>query len=532
MSSTAYETITVNYPEWTEYRKKNGLDPLGMQNSSVSLYQKFLPGLSNVTLRIRYYGFFAWLSRNYTKNLGSTNPEDWKRYVRRAEALYALIAYRRSGETGVAGIEWAQRKLDELNGDTVAFGPDAEPGSETYYLKQKWGIYGLAYRSQLFEIGILTSGSGHEIPLPSAELGDGLADAFESAVGELAGVFIKALDRGTVTTDELDRLAVFAPSEIAAQSDERSAYQNILLQASDDSAGTDLSRRMSIVLILKIAALLGREPNAEEIRWVLYSGFDQEGNPLVLDTAELEAHRQRWWVYHANDLCHIAFETLLKFVLDHLARFPAGRPLAALIPDCVENILSEAQTLPPSWSGFLDDLKPAQNAYAADDPLSEFSSSVSIMKSAGGRRDERECSPEIAWTALRMLAVLHKRVRNENRDIARELRIFDPDAFRSLLSELRFLDQHFENDFRETVGRLLEERIIRRHLWIALRKFRYQGDYTFLIETDEGKLRLREKDGPVYTNPRLGPAITFLKDIDLIGSDGLTERGKEAAGLI
>ena len=97
---------------------------------------------------------------------------------------------------------------------------------------------------------------------------------------------------------------------------------------------------------------------------------------------------------------------------------------------------------------------------------------------------------------------------------------------------MRFLDQHFEDDFRETVGRLLEERIIRRHLWIALRKFRHQGDYTFLIETDEGKLRLREKDGPVYTNPRLGPAITFLKDIDLIGSDGLTERGKEAAGQI
>jgi hypothetical protein len=26
-------------PEWTEYRKKNGLDPLGIQNTSVALYQ-------------------------------------------------------------------------------------------------------------------------------------------------------------------------------------------------------------------------------------------------------------------------------------------------------------------------------------------------------------------------------------------------------------------------------------------------------------------------------------------------------------
>lgn len=40
-------------PEWTEYRKKNGLDPLGIQNSSVNLYQSLLPGISNVTLRMR-----------------------------------------------------------------------------------------------------------------------------------------------------------------------------------------------------------------------------------------------------------------------------------------------------------------------------------------------------------------------------------------------------------------------------------------------------------------------------------------------
>ena len=32
------------------------------------------------------------------------------------------------------------------------------------------------------------------------------------------------------------------------------------------------------------------------------------------------------------------------------------------------------------------------------------------------------------------------------------------------------------------------------------------------------RIRLREKDGPVFTNPRLGPAITFLKDIHSICS--------------
>ncbi|SFL22690.1 hypothetical protein SAMN04488518_1243 [Pseudovibrio ascidiaceicola] len=99
------ENGQVNFPEWTEYQSKNGLDPLGMQNSSVNLYQTFLPGISNVTLRMRYYGLYAWLNRAYGQNIGDTNPETWKRYIRRTEALYALIACRHGGETGVAGID-------------------------------------------------------------------------------------------------------------------------------------------------------------------------------------------------------------------------------------------------------------------------------------------------------------------------------------------------------------------------------------------------------------------------------------------
>jgi hypothetical protein len=63
------------YPEWTEYRKKNGLDPLGMQTGSINIYQRLLPGISNVTLRIRYYRVYAWLARSYVKSIGDTDPK-------------------------------------------------------------------------------------------------------------------------------------------------------------------------------------------------------------------------------------------------------------------------------------------------------------------------------------------------------------------------------------------------------------------------------------------------------------------------
>ena len=59
----------IAYPEWTENKKKSGLDPLSMQNSSISFYQDLLPEIGNVTLRMRYYGLYAWFGWIYAKRI-------------------------------------------------------------------------------------------------------------------------------------------------------------------------------------------------------------------------------------------------------------------------------------------------------------------------------------------------------------------------------------------------------------------------------------------------------------------------------
>lgn len=51
--------------EWTQVQQKGGLDPLGLQAAGVRLYQTLVPEISNATLRTRYYGFYAWLSKDY-----------------------------------------------------------------------------------------------------------------------------------------------------------------------------------------------------------------------------------------------------------------------------------------------------------------------------------------------------------------------------------------------------------------------------------------------------------------------------------
>jgi hypothetical protein len=521
------EAAMIAYPEWTEYRKKNGLDPLGMQNTSVGLYQKLLPGISNVTLRIRYYGFYAWLASIYADRIRETNPKTWQRFIRRAEALYALVSQRHGSEHGVAGIQWAQRRLNGTPPAEIFFADDAEPGSPTYYLKQPWGAYGAAYGSQLFEIGIFSAAGGHQIPVPSIQIGEALAREFASGFGALGDRYIDAIERGAVSLADLDAFMPMTPSGILHDTGERQIYQNLLFAEAGLERPEDLDRRKSLLLILNLARQLGHAPDTMDVRWALYAGCLPDGTALVFPGIDLQRHSQRWWVYQANDLSHICFETLLKYVLDALETYPGGIPLARLIADCVADITASADPQPKSWAAFLDETVPALNPWSPDSLGAEATLAHEVMKAA---RPDQFCGPEGAYTALRLLAVLHNRVRTLAKDIKEELGAYDPSAFRSLLTELSFLDNHMQAEFAKTVAGLIEERVIRRHLWIALRKLRYQGDYTFLIETDDGRVRLREKDGPVFTNPRLAPTITFLKDIHLLGENGLTALGHQRIG--
>lgn len=495
-----------------------------MQNSSVNLYQTLVPGIGNVTLRMRYYGLYAWLSWVYANRIRDTNPQSWQRIIRRTEALYALIAQRRGDEGGVTGTDWARTTLDNLQGRTIDFSLDAEPKSQTYYFKLAWGAYGLAYASQLFQVGIFEEAQEHLIAVPSDDMGERLAHAFEKELGELSAPFYGAIQRGKVSLGDLDRFARLAPSGIRKTGPERKLYEDILFAHIRPKIPNDISRRLSLLLVLKIADQLKRSPSPEEVRWILYAGKDQSGRAFEPGAMALEAQTERWRIYQANDLCHVALECLLKFILDKLGDYPRGIAPSALIAYCAEEITGTIKKLPSSWNAFVAELQLAENAYDSTFNESEWALASEIM---AVRRAADYCSPEVAWKALTLLGLLHKRFRINAQAITEELQDLDLTAFHSLLTEGRYLDQCGDTPFAEIVTRIIEERVMRRHLWVALRKFQRQGDYTFLIETDDGLVRLRDKDGPVFTNPRLGPAVRFLRDIHLIDDGGLTPRGAE-----
>ena len=63
-----YNIESYKNPFWAENSGfMTGRDALGIQNSSIATYSRLLPGLTNLTLRLRYYGFYLWLLKTYEK---------------------------------------------------------------------------------------------------------------------------------------------------------------------------------------------------------------------------------------------------------------------------------------------------------------------------------------------------------------------------------------------------------------------------------------------------------------------------------
>lgn len=514
------------YPEWTSLEKKRGLDPLGMQTTSVALYQQLVPGISNVTLRVRYYGLYAWLADWYAHNVGTTSLDDWCRYVRRTEALYALVAQHSGDEQGIAGSRWARRAL-AMPGAIIEFSSATDrTDGLPQYLKQKFGAYGAAYGSQLLEIGMLEvlKNAEHEVPVPTEHLGDAVAQAFASEVGTAGPLFLEAVSAGRVSRTVLAQLHPVLPSRIALESIERKLYVDMLFGKSQRPDAGAEDRARTLRLVLRIAAEYEAKLNPDLVRWTLYARRRHDDVPLQPMGQQDDEQAFRWQVYQANDMLHACYEAILRYTLDLLESHPSGLTLPTLLSRVSTRVTQGLDWAPMNWQQLLEEVTPADNAIRKA-PGTDYSLARQVLEA---NKPNAKCQPQTVRTALTLLAVLHLRFRHQMLQIRQQLPVLH-EAFyaRSLVTEIDFLEQNLNEPFEQFLKNLLRTRILERHLWVAMQKLRSQGDYTFLIEADEGRVRHKQTDGPVLTNPRLGPAITFLGDLHLLGQHGPTPAGRK-----
>lgn len=494
---------------WTERTDKRGLDPLGIQNAGVSLYQSLLPGISNVTLRVRYYGLYCWVSDMYARDGASNDYQAWKIRVRRAEAAYALIASHAGGEIGVGGIDWANNRLAESD-EVIDFSAAAsgEAGVQQY-LAQPLGVFGGAYYSQMFELGLFVPG---EFGVQRAHnvLGLALADAFRRSIGPAVETLLHStIKSAIVSRADLELLAPAAPSAIPPHSEEQSAYEGLLF-ARTVQLDKDLSRAGSLRLILTAAREAKTRPTADNIRWHLFS-------TRLPQNGELEGQRIRWEAYQCQDIFQVAAAALLEWSTTLMDDSTGGSSLAEIYAEaseCLVKLAGDKSVL--SWAGVRAQTNPE---------TFDFRTSWNRLV---GRRGSVE---EKAWVAAQVMAAVDARMAGDaelNAVVRRELAV--KGNARSVVTEIDWLTQHDGERVSEVVAAYLVDRVVRRHSWVAMQKLRRQRDYTFLFELRDGRFVRRNGYAPAPTTPRLDPSVQFLDDINLLGVDGLTDAGRDVLG--
>lgn len=507
-----------------------GLDPLGLQNNSEATFAMLLPGLNNVTGRLRYYSFYCWLLDLYSKTVKSTDPKKQEAFIRKGEYLLALINV--NSGNAFDHIPGSNYSLIELNKtkDTINLnkGIYTENGhTEGSYWKYSNGAFGQYYSASLISMGIIMTRDDDSRLYFRSNLensnfisGEQLANAFdENLKKEDKEIFINSLKNGEVNKEQLIMLSrSFNAMKIPQKTEEFELLYEMLIQQD---------------FPLIIEEEYKTYHRKETIKAVLYF-FNSENQDFRKSTINFTSHLYNnlvkvnqinneslfgWYYYQFNDYWQFSCTAILNGLLNnlhsefglqnvHLSDFihQQSEKISVIIYTTF-NLSEEVETIKDLIQYLLG------NNEINVEVLLDFK--------------ELNATERIVNSILLII-----RLYIDNKDNLENLKAYgerkkivrDGEASHYFLTEfihkINFTIEDFINDF-------IKQHIILRHHFIAFRKIGggTQSTQKFIIE--ENFIRYIDNFEPNFTSPRLTTLYSFLKDLNLIADYSLTELGKE-----
>jgi hypothetical protein len=485
-----------------------GRDPLGLQATSIRLYQGLVPGITNITNRLRYYSYFPWVIRLYEQTQHSDSVAKWAIFIRRADALYALSSMiadvRRSD--GLGGWDWANDHREDAAAAGIELSRYADnPKSSDSYLQAPRGIFGNAYAPTFIDLGLITAS-----PVPvTIGRGTELAEAFAASIGPAADLVREAIESGTVGGDELRLIGeAIHPSQIPEGSDELRLLREFLSGAWDDAPGT--ARRSTAWLLLD-AYHRGVTPgDADQLRTLWYDRLLPDGTAYAQTGTTVD----RWRAYQANEYGHIALECMLNGLVGlQWENHPDGLEPRKLVATLVAEALHDATGTWAEWA----------MGVAEDRDWQERQLGTQVLEAI---RQAKRPSPSDVRDAFRLLARLWVRWAGENSGVRTIISVTAGRNGRSLAGLFKTLDEHADSTVGEAAAALLQRHIIIDHQTIAGQKLSAAGTFTYHFMVADGLLTDGAVGAYAYTTPRLGNFTRLLRDAKLIDGETVTSDGE------
>ncbi|NRD19519.1 hypothetical protein HNV08_05630 [Winogradskyella eckloniae] len=493
-----------------------GLDQLGLNITSERIFECLLPGLNNVTQRIRYYSFYSWFFQWYAAHIGSTSVKQQNSYLRRAEFILALIsAHNQKG--GVPGITKAQH-IYEISDEVIELKKGTQEGDTSVgsYWNNSRGVLGQYYISSVKQLGILADqGSINGLYIrtdfenKTKVSGKKLADAFIENTASNLPVFIKAIEDNSISKLALNDLKTdFDMQLIPNNSNEQKLFWQLFSGVDNPKLKIDtFYRKETIKLVLQSFNDADNNQKYNQLH-VPFSLYDKQWDLLSTTTEKL------WYLYMMEQFWSVACTSALDIFLLILKDESHDNWIDET--KLVDGIIKKLDAVFESES-----MQPKQDLF-----ITEQFMGFSVPQLIESARKEEDLFDRLGFVlyAIQKLYLENWLHYKSILEFANTFNMHSASSFIVSMADIESKKQLTISDFSHY---FLTRYIINRHYYVALRKLSAtQNSAKFYRE--EGQIRYVDKFIYGYSSPRIHTLVDFLKDLNLIHKDKteLTELGQ------
>lgn len=497
------------YPFWGEnVNLITGLDPLGLQVTSEATYATMLPGLSNLTNRLRYYGFYCWLIDFYFKKEKKGNQTEQYRFIRRAELLIALLMQKeRKGITQITGSDFASNLINNATSYTfdLAAGADKDSGNEKTYWKYPSGAFGQYYFGAMSALSLVVRYENDESdiifnvtqPHPRQKVsGKQLADAFdEGLTDDIKALFYTCIKNGKLSNKDIPELInYFAIDKVNPDSTEWKLYVEMLLDKDYPSKEIEeeftFHRRNTITSLLSTA-----NQNSQEYNWYVYLDECYKQKFINNQTTNIG-----WYCYQLNEYWQFACGLIFFGTLQYLETLHTEEYLPKFISEFSKLINKERKSKVEPLENYIEEISETE-----DDILYR----------------EYDTPQQVAKMGFDLLFKLYHNNKEQLPQLKEYISRNGIIREGNMADGLFAITNHLKNDVEDFISFFIHKNIIYRHQMVALRKMGNgtQATNKFIIE--EQMIRLIDIFPARWTSPRMNALRNLLFDLQVINDDGI-----------
>ena len=522
---TALQKGKSNYPFWGATTNLiTGLDPLGLQTTSEATYATMLPGMSNLTNRLRYYGFYCWLLDFYFNKEKNGNSKEQYRFIRRAELMIAIIMQsQRKGVLQITGSNFASNLLNkvEVNHFDLAKGADKEDtNKENIYWKYSSGAFGQYYYGAMQTLSLIVTAANEDgdiiynisQPNPRQKVsGKQLAEAFDTSLTpHIRELFYSTIKEGKLyQRDIIELIKYFAIDTIETTSNEWELYSEMLLDKDEPSQEVEelftFYRRETILSLLNSAV-----QNENKYDWYKFLLENYKKKMGTSSHPETETNIG-WYCYLLNEYWQYSCGTIFWAMLQYLNNFQREQYLPSFVKEFSSSITKE----------ICKELKQSTQPTTLVSEIIALISDMTCEEEIKNAIDLKGNAVVAAKNGFILLFQLFKNNREQLYSLKEFMSRKRTERDGNMVDGILTVQAAEREILQEFVEQFILRKIIYRHSMVALRKMGNGSQATHKFFIEEQYIRFIDIFPPRNTSPRMNALQNIMFDLQVINDQGV-----------